>query len=105
MPVPFLWVLTCMRMYISGVGKSVCLLRTVSLELGGHFSLYHQMVVGPRDVSYSLVRARVLTSGRVGQDVGGEGRQSARSSRRAEGVTCGLRGAHWATVFVLTQYF
>lgn len=86
-------------------GWEVSVLRTVSLELGDHFSLYHQMVVGPRDVSYNLVRARVLTFGRVGQDVGGEGRQSARSSRRAEGVTCGLRRAHWATVFVLTQYF
>ena len=52
----------------------------------------------------SLVRAHVLTSERVGQDVGGEG-QPARSSRRVEEVTCGLRRAHWATVFVLTQYF
>lgn len=54
-------------------GWEVSVLRTVSLELGDHFSLYHQMVVGPRDVSYSLVRARVLTFGRVGQDVGGRG--------------------------------
>lgn len=81
----------------------MCLPRAVSLELGDHFSLCCRTAVGPGDVRYSRVRARVLTCGEAGQGVRERG--GSQPGHQGGAVTCGLGRAHWVAVFGLTQHF